>query len=204
LCVVPADASARPAMLFPADAGAAPSSVSPDGKSLLFHQPGADKRMQIMVLDLTATSTPQPKPLHDAISVESQAQFSRDGKWIAYTSMETGAPEIYVVPYPGPGAKVKVSLEGGQAPRWSLDGKELLYWASQPTSKLMTVDFTTTPGFRPGDPKELFRQLSTTTWDVSPDKNRFLIELSSRSGGTILAFVTNWFEELRKRVPARK
>src|SRR4029079_6038943 len=124
--------------------------------------------------------------------------------WVAYSSSESGAFELYVVPFPGPGAKTKVSLEGGQNPRWSLDGKELLYWASQPTSKLMTVDFTTTQGFRPGEPKELFRQLSTTTWDVSPDKNRFLVELSSRTGGTTLAIVTNWFDELRRRAPARK
>jgi len=204
LCVVPADASARPALLLDATVGATPSSASPDGKWLLFHQLNADKRLQIMVLDLSNTTAPQARPLHDAISVEREAQFSRDGKWVAYVSLESGAPEVYVVPFPGPGAKVKVSLEGGSYPRWSLDGKELLYWANQPTSKLMTVDFTTTQGFRPGEPKELFRQLSTTTWDVSPDKNKFLVELSSRTGGTTLAIVTNWFEELRKRVPAKK
>jgi hypothetical protein len=63
---------------------------------------------------------------------------------------------------------------------------------------------TTTPAFRAGQPKELFQQLSTTTWDVSPDKNKFLVELSARSGATTLAIVTNWFEELRRRAPARK
>jgi Tol biopolymer transport system component len=204
LYAVATDASGRPSLLLAADSGSTPSSVSTDGKWLLFNGLNAEKRQQIMVLDLTSTATPQAKPLHDAIAGEIQAQFSRDGKWVAYTSEESGAQEMYVVPFPGPGAKVKVSLEGGQAPRWSLDGKELLYWASQPTSKLMTVDFTTTQGFRPGEPKELFRQLSTTTWDVSPDKNKFLVELSARSGATTLAIVTNWFEELRRRAPARK
>ena len=68
----------------------------------------------------------------------------------------------------------------------------------------MTVDVTTTPVFRPGQPRELYRQLSTTTWDVTPDKNKFLVELSSRSAATTLAIVSNWFEELRRRAPAKK
>jgi hypothetical protein len=50
----------------------------------------------------------------------------------------------------------------------------------------------------------LFRQPSTTTWDITPDRNRFLVELSTRSTGSTLAIVTNWFEELRRRAPGKK
>ncbi|HEX5069343.1 MAG TPA: protein kinase [Vicinamibacterales bacterium] len=201
---VPADASGKPSLLLAVEGGATPTSASTDGKWLLYHQPGADKRTQIMVLDLTSTGTAQPKPLHEAVAAELGGVFSRDGKWVAYQSVESGLPEIYVIPFPGPGAKTKVSLEGGAKPRWTIDGKELLYWANAPTERLMTVGFSTTSGFVPGQPQELFRQLSTTTWDVSPDRNKFLVELSSRNGATMLALVTNWFEELRKRVPAKK
>jgi Tol biopolymer transport system component len=201
---VAADASAKPELLLASDAGAVPSSASPDGKYLLFDQGNADKRAQIMVLDLAAGASAAAKPLHDPVASETQGQFSPDGHWVAYVSVESGSQDVYVVPFPGPGAKTRVSLDGGTYPRWSRDGHELFYWASSPTSKLMTVDVTTTPTFSAGQPKELFQQLSTTTWDVSLDKNKFLVELSARTGGTTLAIVTNWFEELRKRAPARK
>jgi hypothetical protein len=95
-------------------------------------------------------------------------------------------------------------LEGGSTPRWSKDGRELFYWARVPIAKLMAVDVVTNPDFRAGTPRELFRQPSTTTWDVTPDRNRFLVELSARSSGSTLAIVTNWFEELRRRAPARR
>ena len=203
LFVVPADASAKTSLLLKAEGGATPTSVSPDGKWLLDTQAGPNTWPQIMVLDLTGGAA-QPRPMHDAVAPETNAVFSRDGKYVAYQSSESGAAEVYVVPFPGPGAKTKVSLEGGQFPRWSVDGKELLYWANAPTSRLMTVDVTTTPVFRPGQPRELYRQLSTTTWDVTPDKNKFLVELSSRSAATTLAIVSNWFEELRRRAPAKK
>jgi serine/threonine protein kinase/Tol biopolymer transport system component len=201
--VVAANASGKPSLVLPVEVGATPTSASPDGKALLFNQPGDNKRQQIMVLDLAPTPA-RPRPLHDAVAGETQAQFSRDGKWIAYVSAETGAQEVYVVPFPGPGAKTKVSLDGGAFPRWSKDGRELLYWADAPTARLMTVSVTTSPAFSAGQPKELFRQLSTTTWDVTANPDRFLVELSSRSGGTRLAIVTNWFDELRRRAPARK
>jgi Tol biopolymer transport system component len=153
---------------------------------------------------ITADGTGKPAPLHEALGIESGAQVSPDGHWVAYVSNESGAPEIYVLPYPGAGAKKRVSLDGGTTVRWSRDGRELLYWASIPQSRLMAVDVTTSPTFSAGQPHELFRQASTTTWDVTTDKNRFLVELSSRQNGSILNLVTNWFDELRRRAPARK
>jgi hypothetical protein len=68
----------------------------------------------------------------------------------------------------------------------------------------MVVDVLSSPEFRVGAPRELLRQPSTTTWDITADRNRFLVELSARATGSMLAIVTNWFEELRRRVPARK
>jgi hypothetical protein len=147
----------------------------------------------------------QPRPLHtDAAGAETDAQVSPDGRWIAYESTESGGIEVYVQPFPGPGPKTRISLDGGSTPRWSKDGRELFYWARVPIAKLIAVDVVTSPEFRAGAPRELFQQPSTTTWDITPDRNRFLVELSARSGGSTLAIVTNWFEELRRRAPARK
>jgi Tol biopolymer transport system component len=179
--------------------------VAPDGKALVYYQSAGDKRNAIFVLPLVpGGSAAEAHPLHEASGSEIQAEVSPDSHWVAYSSNESGAPEVYVVPFPGPGPKVRISLDGGSAPRWSRDGRELLYWASTPNARLMSVDVQFLPTFRAGQPHELFHQLSTTTWDTSRDPNKFLIEISSRSTGSSLAIVTNWFEELKKHAPAKR
>ena len=202
---VPADASSKATAVLATEAPAVPTSITPDGKTLLYHTAGPGKRVQVFQLPIPAGGqSAKPQPLHEPVGVESGAQISPDGRWVAYVSNESGTDEIYVLPYPGPGPKVRVSLDGGGAPRWSRDGKELFYWASVPTAKLMAVDVTITPSFRAGQPRELFRQPSTTTWDVTNDKDRFLVELSSRQNGSTLNLVANWFDELGRRAPAKK
>jgi len=198
--MVPADGSSRrPTLILATDATAVPTSIAPDGKSLLYQY-----RQQIQVLPLSNDGQPaKPHPMHEAAAPELGGQFSPDGHWVAYVSLESTTSEVYVLPFPGPGPKVRVSLDGGSAPRWSKDGRELFYWAGAPTARLLAVDVATTPSFRPGQPRELFKQFSTTTWDVSPDRNKFLVELSANSGGSTLAIVTNWFDELRRRVPTK-
>jgi len=205
LYVVPADASARPTQLFATESVAIPSSVTPDGKTLIYSEVGPDKRRRLMMLPIGAGTTGQPQPVHpDAAGTEADGEVSPDGRWIGYESTESGGIEVYVQPYPGPGPKTRISLDGGSTPRWSRDGRELFYWARVPIAKLMSVDIATSPDFRAGTPRELFQQPSTTTWDITSDRNRFLIELSARATGSTLAIVTNWFEELRRRAPARK
>ncbi len=205
LYAVPADASATATLVLATETLATPTSFTPDGKSILYHQAMPDKKLGIMVLPIEADGKPgKPHPLHEASGQEFGAVISDDGRWVAYVSTESGAQEVYVLPFPGPGPKARVSLNSGSGPRWGHDGKELLYWASIPTAKLMAVDVATSPAFRAGEPHELFQQLATTTWDVTPDRNRFLVELSSRPNGSSLAIVTNWFDELRRRAPPRK
>jgi serine/threonine-protein kinase len=205
LYAVPADASAKGTLVLATESPAAPSSVTPDGKTVVYQQAGSDKRLQIFRVTISDEGKAgEPVPLHESIGTESLAQVSPDGRWVAYASTESGGTEVYVRPFPGPGPKERISLESGSAPRWSKDGRELFYWANVPTARLMVVDVTTSPSFRAGQPRELFRQLATTTWDVTPERDRFLVELSEREGGSTLAIVTNWFEELRRRAPAKK
>jgi Tol biopolymer transport system component len=203
---VPADASAKPTLLLSTESSPTPRSITPDGRTLVYVEAGPDKRPRLLVLPIPIDGQPgQPRPLHtDAAGAETDAQVSPDGRWIAYESTESGGIEVYVQPFPGPGPKTRISLDGGSTPRWSKDGRELFYWARVPIAKLIAVDVVTSPEFRAGAPRELFQQPSTTTWDITPDRNRFLVELSARSGGSTLAIVTNWFEELRRRAPARK
>ena len=76
---------------------------------------------------------------------EMLATFSPDGRWIAYQSDESGSVEVYVRPYPGPGAKWQVSAGGGGIPVWTKGGRELLYLAGElPKVRIMAVEVSTT------------------------------------------------------------
>ena len=148
----------------------------------------------------------EPHPLREPNVSDGQATVSPDGKWVAFASLETGAAEIYVQPFPGPGAKTRVSTASGRTPRWSRNGHELFYWTAAPgNAGLMSVTVQTTPTLSISAPKELFRYAPGTTWDVAPDGEHFLVEQASPTGtGAIFAVVTDWFDELRRRAPAKK
>lgn len=90
---------------------------------------------------------------------ERQAQISPDGRWIAYSSNESGRAEVYVQSFPKPGSKVEISTSGGSEPRWRRDGKELFFLAG---TKLMAVEVRSDmPILEAGVPKVLFETALT-------------------------------------------
>jgi Tol biopolymer transport system component len=130
-----------------------------------------------------------------------EAQFAPDGNSIAYESDETGRSEIYVQPFPGPGEKTAVSTGGGEHPRWRPDGRELFYLS--PDDSLMAVPVTPGVGTM-GAPVKLFtthivrERISGAAnynqqYDVSPDGERFLINVTIREPATSpITVVLNW------------
>ncbi len=131
---IPADGSGKPDLLVTADRAATPRSFTPDGRTLLYDATPAGEVSRIFVLLLAASGPPgAPHPLHDTTALERDAQVSPDGRWVAYESNEAGFSEIYVQPFPGAGAKTRVSAQGGTKPRWARSGKELFYWGVGPT-----------------------------------------------------------------------
>ena len=96
----------------------------------------------------------KPFPLAQTAFAESSAVFSPDGRWITYTSNETGQPNVYVQPFPGAGGKYQVSRDGGSHPVWRADGKELFYLGADGT--LMAVPIDATRQFDAGVPQALF------------------------------------------------
>jgi eukaryotic-like serine/threonine-protein kinase len=148
-------------------------------------------------------------------------EFSPDGKWIAYTSTETGALEVYVQAFPGPGEKHRISTVRGLNPTWSPSGRELFYLEpakpGEPPrgSKMMAVDIDDRGSFRAGAPHELFTlkdawhmaTIPVRSYDVYPDGRHFIAsfaEFQTDPQVARLNVVLNWFNELKRRIPAAK
>ena len=89
----------------------------------------------------------QPLAVAQSRFGEGSAKFSPDGRWVAYSSTESGRPEVYVQPFPGPGPKMQISNDGGTDPVWRRMGGELYYRSG---NKMMAVSVTTSPAFQCG------------------------------------------------------
>jgi serine/threonine-protein kinase len=200
----PADGSSPPSKLASVEKGAIhPGSVSSDGKALAgMHSDGG---LWVLPLPEASPGEGRIQPFLDsrAGAAKRAPAFSSDGHWVAYCSDETGKREIYVAQYPGPGARILISPDGGDDPRWSRDGRELFY---RNGDQMMAVDIQTGTVFRAGKPKLLYRG-NYAAYDVAPDGKRFLMVKMPPTAQTPpaqLTIVLNWFEELRRRVPPGK
>ena len=103
---------------------------------------------------------------------EAEAQFSPDGRWLAYQSNETGRNEIYVRPFPKIDGRWQISLSGGTRPAWARNGRELFYINN---GKMMAVSVTLEPSFTVSAPRVLFEGPYTDNFDVAVDGQRFLM-----------------------------
>jgi eukaryotic-like serine/threonine-protein kinase len=131
--------------------------------------------------------------------------ISPNGRWLAYTSNESGQYEVYVVPFPNTAtAKWAVSTHGGTEPLWSHSGKELFY--RDVAGNLIAVKVRSTPTFSPGRSTVLFPAAAYFSWAngaqyaVAPDDRRFImIRRVAGSAPEELVVVDNWFEELKAK-----
>jgi len=131
-----------------------------------------------------------------------EGYFSPDGHWLAYSSDETGRPEIYVTPFPGGGSKWQVSSAGGSTPRWRSDGKELYYMAADSTLIAAGVD-TRGSVFQVGALHSLFHlELrngvtrlgpgGVAGYDASPDGKWFVVNSPPAGNPPPITLITNW------------
>jgi Tol biopolymer transport system component len=198
---VAADGSDTPTILATHDKGPiAPSSVSPDGKIVLGFYP-LERGFWVLPLQDGADDR-KPQPYLDSRFTGFNPAFSPDGHWIAYSSDETGRREIYVSPYPGPGARFPISVDGGGVPRWSHDGRELFYRKGQ---QMMAVAIQTSPVFRAEKPVVLFEGPYGNNFDVARDGRFLMIKPPNvqQTPTNQVNVVLNWLEELKQRVPTR-
>jgi serine/threonine-protein kinase len=208
LMSAPVDGSEPPSMIA-SDANAmSPNSVSPDGQTVIGTTGGTlNAANEITVVPLSTGALAQRRTFIDSPFRKLHSAFSPDGAWVAYESNQSGRrPEVYVTAYPGPGATVQISSDGGTNPRWSRDGRQLFYWNG---ARMMAVDVQLAPTFRPGRAEVLFEKNYLSYYDVAPDGKRFLmvksapVTSSTPSQPDQLNIVVHWVEELKARVPAK-
>ncbi len=152
-----------------------PLAVSPDGRRLLLAQFPKGKG-DLFVLDLSRPGEPAAITATPDFA-ESRASFSPDGRWLAFQSDESGRPEIYVQPFPGPGRKWQVSTAGGVLPIWGPRGGELFYRSAD--QQLTRVEVAAGASFDAGVPEPLFALPlgggnSLRKIAITPDGERFL------------------------------
>jgi serine/threonine-protein kinase len=184
-----------------------PESWSPDGKIFFSADPGGQSRLWMR------TPGAGQKPTQVMPGYATNATFSPDGRWFAYSSTEvTGRQEVYVRPYPVTGAMYQVSTMGGHYPIWSPDGKQIFYATDEVggTSQIMSVDVQTQPRFvvlktTPLPIKGILSNQARGGFDITPDGKYFVVLLPRDAGRTRsqINITLNWFEELKQRVPVR-
>jgi eukaryotic-like serine/threonine-protein kinase len=174
---------------------------SPDGRFLLYaenvNDPSSTTRTDLQLLSLDGARTITPY-LRTSFA-ETRGRFSPDGKWVAYTSDESGRGEVYVQTFPVGGPKRRISSQGGDFARWRQDGKELFYTAADNT--LMAVLVQAVPNsLTVGEPKPLFKISGRAgTYDVAPDGKRILaLPPAGDNAASSMTVVVNWQTLLKK------
>jgi eukaryotic-like serine/threonine-protein kinase len=205
---VRADRSRAPEAVPAAGVSQSASSYSPDGQTIAYTAaaPGVPPKVTVVALQGDRT----PRPLDNSRYAQGSPKFSPDGHWLAYCSNESGKPQVYVQAFPGPGAKIQVSSDGGTDPVWKRTGGELFF---RNGDSMMTVPISVRPAFANGRPRELWKGHyshgmssscgpagpTSSNYDVTADGERFLMikdedQDSATSRRAIV--VLGWADEL--------
>ncbi len=210
-----ADGTGGTLRLTPTKARRFLGSWHPDGRLLVFNQVTA-ANSSIFTLAIGGSEKEgwklgEPQPLPGGSSSEDSPAFSPDGRWLAYRSDESGDFEIYVRSYPGPGGKWQISTAGGAVPKWSGDGKQLLYRTED--NQIMFVTYTASGDSFHADKPQLWSpgqfsdRLSAVNFDLSPDGKRVVVlrvPADEDPPITKVTFVFNFFDELQRKSQPQK
>ncbi len=177
-----------------------PQDWSSDGRFILYadREAAGGRLMQVSVLPLEGDRKPFtliPRSPNDIGSV----RLSPDGRWVSYDVDESGRNEVYAVSFPDGQGKVQISNAGGTNSRWTRNGREIVYTAFD--GKVMSVQVDASRGLGVGSPKPLFELPAgaSSGWDVSPDGERFLVNVPIvQSSSVPLSVVVHWTAGLKK------
>jgi len=190
-----------------------PSSWSPDGKILAYYQmsekDGSCCEMWMLPIDENGKPQEPKRFLGEGTGKARLPLFSPDGRWVSYMSWESGNPQIYVVPFHGPGGKWQISTDDGAEPRWSKTGHELFY--ARAAGTLVAVPYSVDKdSFQPGKPQVLFAdrfelRAPFTSYDVMPDGQHFVMFQFAQGRAKPVSdptVVLNWLDKVRQLVAA--
>jgi Tol biopolymer transport system component len=200
LYVTDASGEGKPELLSTTEFEAVPLDWSSDGRWILLRQAARKEFGGNYELWIWSVAEKKASPYlrsEGKWSVDS-AVFSPDGRWIAYQSTESGNPEVFVRPFPGPGERRQISRAGGVRPHWSRDGREIVFRSE---GKLMAVDVKTQGGIQTSEPRVLLTlPANIDGWDITGDHRRVLAQVlaSEQKPAPPLSVVTNWAAELKK------
>jgi Tol biopolymer transport system component len=155
------------------------------------------------------TTVGAPEPYLRTVSIETYPSFSPDGRWLAYTSSESGTQELYVRPFPDSGTKVRISDAGGLIPIWSPNGRELFY--RTPDQRIMVTEYAVTDGLFVASKSKVWsdKRLGDTgvlpNFDLSPDGKHILALMPAakpqdQQAQNHVTFVLNFIGEVRRQV----
>ena len=178
---------------------------SPDGRYLLYDAGTIGQGNGVDIWMLPVFGDHKPSAFITAPGEQGFAQFSPDGRWVAYSSTENGRPEVYVVAFPWTGAKWQISANGGTRPRWRRDGKEILFEVPG-SGKLMSAQVNGRgPNLELGEVRMLFEGTNLppnnagSQWSLTSDRQRLLAITTGETGALPLTVIQNWTAELKKK-----
>jgi serine/threonine-protein kinase len=208
-----ADGSGHAVALTSGEVPRSGPSWHPSGRFLAIQENTQESRNDVTILRLEGDSATGWTPgamstFVKTSAVEMRPRFSPDGRWLAYESDESGRPEIYVRPFPGPGGRWQVSTSGGMFAQWSQRRRELVYRSAD--QRLMLVPFSVSGDqFVAGKPVDWAPRDVTYIIDsyaLHPDGDRVVTQSAppTVAAPTAVTLVTNLFDELRRLVPTGK
>jgi Tol biopolymer transport system component len=191
-----------------------PGSWHPSGKFLAFAEQNPQTRGDVMILPMDGDEVSGWKPgtptvFLNAAFIEVAPMFSPDGRWLAYASNESGRPEVYVQPFPGPGGKWQISADGGTFSTWSRTQHELLYRSLD--NRIMVASYMVEGNsFRAEKPRlwseaRFVPRETPPMFDLHPDGERVALaavpETQAEPRQDKVVFIFNFFDELRRIAP---
>jgi serine/threonine-protein kinase len=212
-----ADGSGEASRMTDINSGGSQLAISPDGKWLALVRANPISGVNIFKApiegDPDRPRLGKAEPLVESKYITILPAFSPDGRWLAYSSAESGRAGLWVRPFPGPGSGWQIWSGAGGYPIWSRNGRELFFLADR--QRVMVVDYTARgDAFLAGQPRlwseRRILNLGSPpvyTYDLSPDGKRFVVVLypdgtAEEEPVTHVTFLLNFFDELRQRVLA--
>jgi eukaryotic-like serine/threonine-protein kinase len=198
--LIASDSAGTEKRLFTSPTLKRPTDWSPDGKYLLL----TEAKLGLGVSLLPASGDTQAKQFLPQIINTNDARFSPDGRWVAYTSQESGRYEIFVTQFPGAQGKWQISSQGGTQAHWRRDGKAIFYWATDHTFMEAQVEAQGSH-FQVNAVRPLFKAvmplfpLASSSYDVTPDGQRFIVNTANSTGDQPLTVVTNWTARVSRK-----